>query len=242
MRRGKLIDNAPAAQRLHTFGPEEFADRNTCTLAQVRFAVELDDDLRAVCGDYGALLHALMNLCVNAIDAMPCGGTLTRRTRNAEPGYPRTNARGDHRRRSGLSRCVASARARGRRHRGPAHERPRARAGTPDAATKASGERHSPCEDQTMLGIAVWITMGAVVGFVASILLKTDEVQRNIAVNVAASVGGAVIGGTIARFLGYGGTRLEEVLSFQGVLFAGVGAAAMLVAANVLALRSEAPR
>lgn len=93
-----------------------------------------------------------------------------------------------------------------------------------------------------MLGIAVWITMGAVVGFVASLLLKTDEVQRNIAVSVAASVGGAVIDGTIARFLGYGGTRLEEVLSFQGVLFAGVGAAAMLVAANVLALRSEAPR
>jgi uncharacterized membrane protein YeaQ/YmgE (transglycosylase-associated protein family) len=92
-----------------------------------------------------------------------------------------------------------------------------------------------------MLGIAVWITMGAVVGFVASLLLKTDEVERNIAVNVAASVAGAVIGGTVARFLGYGGTRLEEVLSFQGVLFAGVGAAAMLVAANVLALRSATP-
>jgi PAS domain S-box-containing protein len=57
------------------------------TLAQVRFAVELDDDLRAICGDYGALLHALMNLCVNAIDAMPGGGTLTVRTRNAEPGW-----------------------------------------------------------------------------------------------------------------------------------------------------------
>lgn len=57
------------------------------TLAQVRFAVELDDHLRAICGDYGALLHALMNLCVNAVDAMPGGGTITLRTRNAEPGW-----------------------------------------------------------------------------------------------------------------------------------------------------------
>lgn len=52
------------------------------TLAQVRFDLTLDADLNAIRGDYGALLHALMNLCVNAIDAMPGGGTLTLRTRN----------------------------------------------------------------------------------------------------------------------------------------------------------------
>lgn len=53
------------------------------TLAQVRFSLDLDAGLRALRGDYGALLHALMNLCVNAIDAMPNGGVIILRTRNA---------------------------------------------------------------------------------------------------------------------------------------------------------------
>lgn len=57
------------------------------TLAQVRFDLDLADDLRPVRGDSTALVHALMNLCVNAIDAMPQGGTLTLRTRNVEPGW-----------------------------------------------------------------------------------------------------------------------------------------------------------
>lgn len=57
------------------------------TLAQVRFSLDLADDLRPVRGDSTALVHALMNLCVNAIDAMPHGGTLSLRTRNAEPGW-----------------------------------------------------------------------------------------------------------------------------------------------------------
>lgn len=57
------------------------------TLAQVHFSLDLTDELRPIRGDSAALIHALMNLCVNAIDAMPQGGTLTLRTRNAEPGW-----------------------------------------------------------------------------------------------------------------------------------------------------------
>jgi len=37
-------------------------------------------------GDAGSLNHALMNLCLNAMDAMPNGGTLTFRTTAVEPG------------------------------------------------------------------------------------------------------------------------------------------------------------
>lgn len=48
----------------------------------VRVALELDASLHPVTGDAGALLHALVNLWVNALDAMPHGGTLTLRTRN----------------------------------------------------------------------------------------------------------------------------------------------------------------
>ena len=52
------------------------------TLQRVRIVADLAMDLRCMRGDPSALNHALMNLCVNAVDAMPEGGTLTLTTRN----------------------------------------------------------------------------------------------------------------------------------------------------------------
>jgi PAS domain S-box-containing protein len=46
------------------------------TLKRVTLEMELQESLGFVRGDPGALSHALMNLCVNAVDAMPGGGTL----------------------------------------------------------------------------------------------------------------------------------------------------------------------
>jgi CheY-like chemotaxis protein/anti-sigma regulatory factor (Ser/Thr protein kinase) len=44
--------------------------------------MDLAPDLRPIRGDAGALSHVLMNLCLNAVDAMPDNGTLMLRTRN----------------------------------------------------------------------------------------------------------------------------------------------------------------
>jgi len=52
------------------------------TLSKVRLIMDLDPALHPIQGDAGALTHALMNLCVNAVDAMPENGTLTLRTLN----------------------------------------------------------------------------------------------------------------------------------------------------------------
>jgi len=52
------------------------------TLAKVRIEMDLAADLRPILGDESALNHAIMNLCVNAVEAMPPNGTLTLRTRN----------------------------------------------------------------------------------------------------------------------------------------------------------------
>lgn len=57
------------------------------TLSKVQIVLDLAEDLRQVMGDGGALTHAFMNLCVNAVDAMPDSGTLTLRTRNVEPDW-----------------------------------------------------------------------------------------------------------------------------------------------------------
>ena len=55
------------------------------TLKQVEVSADLQEPLGLVLGDPGALSQVLMNLCVNAIDAMPGGGTLVLRTRDAGP-------------------------------------------------------------------------------------------------------------------------------------------------------------
>ena len=52
------------------------------TLRRVRISTDLQDPLPLIEGDGGALSHALINLCVNAVDAMPDGGTLELRTRS----------------------------------------------------------------------------------------------------------------------------------------------------------------
>ncbi|WP_316410382.1 ATP-binding protein [Mesoterricola sediminis] len=51
------------------------------TLQRVRLDLALEEGLPALMGDGSALSHAVMNLCVNAVDAMPGGGTLTLSTR-----------------------------------------------------------------------------------------------------------------------------------------------------------------
>jgi PAS domain S-box-containing protein len=54
------------------------------TLAKVRLETDLDANLRPMLGDASALTNVFMNLCVNAVDAMPANGTLTLHTRNVD--------------------------------------------------------------------------------------------------------------------------------------------------------------
>ncbi len=54
------------------------------TLSKVRLTLDMDSKLRPIHGDGAALTHAIMNLCVNAVDAMPEQGNLTLRTRNID--------------------------------------------------------------------------------------------------------------------------------------------------------------
>ena len=70
---------------LNTVIREEVALLARTTLAQLHLDMDLQAGLRLIQGDASALSHALMNLCVNAVDAMSGmggAGTLTLRTRN----------------------------------------------------------------------------------------------------------------------------------------------------------------
>jgi PAS domain S-box-containing protein len=54
------------------------------TLKRIRISTDYQEPLGQIEGDAGALNHALVNLCINAVDAMPAGGALTIRTRQRE--------------------------------------------------------------------------------------------------------------------------------------------------------------
>jgi signal transduction histidine kinase len=65
---------------------EQVALLERTTLQKVRIEVDLASELLPIKGDPGALSHALLNLCVNALDAMPLGGTLTLISHNGDAG------------------------------------------------------------------------------------------------------------------------------------------------------------
>jgi len=78
---------SPAESReldMNTLIHEEVCLLERTTLAKVRLEADFEAALRPIRGDANALSHALMNLCVNAVDAMPEHGTLTLRTRNID--------------------------------------------------------------------------------------------------------------------------------------------------------------
>ncbi|MCC6527467.1 MAG: CHASE domain-containing protein, partial [Polyangiaceae bacterium] len=56
------------------------------TLQRVDLVMDLEPELPPVMGEPGSLAGALMNLCVNAVDAMPAGGTLRLHTRRVGSG------------------------------------------------------------------------------------------------------------------------------------------------------------
>jgi PAS domain S-box-containing protein len=81
--RQRLMEERPLD--LNALVKEEVALLERTTLQKVRLSADLAPDLAPVQGDPAALSHALMNLCVNAVDAMPQGGSLHLRTRNDGP-------------------------------------------------------------------------------------------------------------------------------------------------------------
>jgi len=72
---------------LNTLIREEVALLARTTLQQAVLSTELDEALPLVRGDRAALTHVFMNLCLNAVDAMPDGGTITVRTRRDGPAH-----------------------------------------------------------------------------------------------------------------------------------------------------------
>jgi len=80
----------PAEEReldMNAIFREEVRLLERTTFSRIRLQMDLAPDLKPVRGDASALTNALMNLCLNAVDAMQENGTLTFRTRNQGAGW-----------------------------------------------------------------------------------------------------------------------------------------------------------
>lgn len=71
------------------------------------------------------------------------------------------------------------------------------------------------------MGIILWILFGALVGWVASLIMKTDA-QQGALLNIIVGIVGAVIGGWIMSIVGQTGTTGFNLYSFVVALLGAV--------------------
>ncbi len=76
-----------------------------------------------------------------------------------------------------------------------------------------------------MIELIMWIIFGALIGWVASLIMGTDDRQGGLA-NIVVGILGAVVGGFIARMLGAEGVTGFNLVSFLVAL----GGAVLLIA------------
>jgi uncharacterized membrane protein YeaQ/YmgE (transglycosylase-associated protein family) len=71
------------------------------------------------------------------------------------------------------------------------------------------------------MGILLWILFGGLVGWIASMIMKTDA-QQGLIVNIIVGIVGAVIGGLIMNLLGFGGVGGFTLYSFLVALLGAI--------------------
>jgi uncharacterized membrane protein YeaQ/YmgE (transglycosylase-associated protein family) len=79
------------------------------------------------------------------------------------------------------------------------------------------------------MGLILWLVIGGVVGWLASILMRTDA-QQGILLNIVVGIVGAFIGGLIFT----GGTINNAPLTLYTVLVSLVGAVVLLAIVNLV--------
>ena len=81
------------------------------------------------------------------------------------------------------------------------------------------------------MNILIWLIVGGVVGWLASLIMRTDA-QQGIVLNVVVGIVGALIGGwVISPMVGVG--TINEGLSIDSFLVSLVGAVVLLAIVNL---------
>ena len=79
------------------------------------------------------------------------------------------------------------------------------------------------------MGIIIWLIVGGVVGWLASLIMRTDA-QQGIVMNIVVGIVGAVIAGLIFG----GGRSLNNGVSIETFLYSLLGAIVLLAIVNLI--------
>jgi uncharacterized membrane protein YeaQ/YmgE (transglycosylase-associated protein family) len=84
-------------------------------------------------------------------------------------------------------------------------------------------------QEGTHMGFIIWLIVGGIVGWLASLIMRTDG-QQGIILNIVVGIVGAVIAGLI---LG-GGTINQDPLDLTAILYSLLGAIILLAIVNLV--------
>jgi uncharacterized membrane protein YeaQ/YmgE (transglycosylase-associated protein family) len=79
------------------------------------------------------------------------------------------------------------------------------------------------------MGIIVWLIVGGIIGWLASLIMRTDA-QQGVLLNIVVGIVGAVIAGLL---LG-GGINSGDPLSITNILYSLLGAVVLLAIVNLV--------
>jgi uncharacterized membrane protein YeaQ/YmgE (transglycosylase-associated protein family) len=77
------------------------------------------------------------------------------------------------------------------------------------------------------MGIIIWLIVGGVCGWLASLIMRTDA-QQGIILNIVVGVVGAVIAGLLGR------VNINQGFSIEGFLYSLIGAVVLLAIVNLI--------
>ncbi len=84
-----------------------------------------------------------------------------------------------------------------------------------------------------IINLILWILFGALIGWLASIVMRTNA-QQGALLNIVVGIVGALIGGWVFQLLGWGGTTINQGnFSFSSLLVSFVGAIILLAIVNL---------
>ncbi len=83
-----------------------------------------------------------------------------------------------------------------------------------------------------MINIIIWLVVGGILGWLASIVMKTDA-QQGIILNVVVGIVGAVLGGWLLAPLFGTGTINQDNLSLASLAVSFLGAVILLAIVNM---------
>lgn len=83
------------------------------------------------------------------------------------------------------------------------------------------------------MNFLIWLIVGGVIGWLASILMKTND-QQGIILNVVVGIIGAMLGGWLISPMLGAGTINQDNFSLPALLVSFIGAAILLAIVNVV--------